>query len=86
MFIIVPNEKNGVESLRKLENRLSVDVLEGLFDQMESKLVSIQLPKFRIKQQLQLKVVTTRLTISLANFSLIESSLKLSTFVSCSSY
>jgi len=55
MFIIVPNEKNGVESLRKLENRLSVDVLEGLFDQMESKLVSIQLPKFRIKQQLQLK-------------------------------
>lgn len=86
MFIIVPNEKNGVESLRKLENRLSVDVLEGLYDQMESKLVSIQLPKFRIKQQLQLKVVTTRLTISLANFSLIESSLKLSTFVSCSSY
>jgi len=55
MFIVVPKEKNGVESLNGVERRLTVDVLEDLFDQMESKLVSIQLPKFRIKQQLQLK-------------------------------
>lgn len=57
MFIVVPKEKNGVESLNGVERRLTVDVLEDLFDQMESKLVSIQLPKFRIKQQLQLKVI-----------------------------
>ena len=56
MFVIVPKEKNGVVSLNSVEDRLSVDVLDDLFDQMESKLVSIQLPKFRIKQQLQLKV------------------------------
>jgi len=55
MFVIVPKEKNGVVSLNSVEDRLSVDVLDDLFDQMESKLVSIQLPKFRIKQQLQLK-------------------------------
>lgn len=44
-----------MESLNRLEANLNGEVLEHLFSKMESKLVSIQLPKFRIKQQLQLK-------------------------------
>lgn len=55
MFIMVPKQKKGLESLNRLEANLNGEVLEHLFSKMESKLVSIQLPKFRIKQQLQLK-------------------------------
>ena len=57
MFLIVPKEKEGLAGLKKLEAKLSIDVLEKLFSRMESKTVSIQLPKFRIQQQLQLKVI-----------------------------
>ena len=57
MFLIVPKEKEGLAGLTKLEAKLSIDVLEKLFSRMESKTVSIQLPKFRIQQQLQLKVI-----------------------------
>jgi len=56
MFIIVPMERVGINGLKKLEERLTVDILEDLFSRMESKTVSIQLPKFRIQQKLQLKV------------------------------
>lgn len=58
MFILVPTEnKAGLNGLNKLEDKLSVEILEDLFSRMESKTVSIQLPKFRIQQKLQLKVI-----------------------------
>lgn len=56
MFILVPIEKVGLSGLNKLEDKLTVEVLEDLFSRMESKTVSIQLPKFRIQQKLHLKV------------------------------
>lgn len=56
MFILLPTEKNGLASLNRLEDKLSVEVLEQLFNRMEAKTVSISLPKFRIQQKLQLKV------------------------------
>lgn len=55
MFILVPMERVGLNGLKKLEERLTVDILEDLFSRMESKTLSIQLPKFRIQQKLQLK-------------------------------
>jgi len=55
MFILLPTEKEGIQSLNKLEAQLTVDILEQLFSRMEPKTVSLQLPKFRIQQKLQLK-------------------------------
>ena len=57
MFILLPTEKEGIKSLNKLEAQLTVDLLEQLFSRMEPKTVSLQLPKFRIQQKLQLKVI-----------------------------
>ena len=56
MFILLPTEKQGLVSLNRLEDKLSVEALEQLFTRMEAKTVSILLPKFRIQQKLQLKV------------------------------
>lgn len=56
MFILLPTEKDGLASLNRLESQLTVDLLEQLFSRLESKTVSVQLPKFRIQQKLQLKV------------------------------
>jgi len=64
MFIIVPKERNGLKSLNELESRLNSDVLASLFDQIVSKSVSIQLPKFRIQQQIQLKRALRNLGVS----------------------
>lgn len=58
MFILLPSEQDGIKSLNRLEAKLTVDLLEQIFARMESKTVSIQLPKFRIQQKLQLKVYT----------------------------
>jgi len=55
MFILLPTEKQGLTSLGRLEDKLSVDRLVQLFSRMEAKTVSIMLPKFRIQQKLQLK-------------------------------
>ncbi len=57
MFILLPTEKQGLASLNRLEDKLSVEALEQLFARMEAKTVSILLPKFRIQQKLQLKVI-----------------------------
>lgn len=56
MFIVLPTEKDGLNSLIRLEDSMTVDIMEQLFARMESKTVSIALPKFRIQQKLQLKV------------------------------
>lgn len=56
MFIVLPTEKDGLNSLIRLEDAMTVDLMEQLFARMESKTVSIALPKFRIQQKLQLKV------------------------------
>lgn len=58
MFILLPTEQEGLKSLNRLEAKLTVDLLEQVFSRLESKTVSIQLPKFRIQQKLQLKVNT----------------------------
>ena len=55
MFILLPTEKDGLASLNRLESRLTVDAMDDLFGHLEPKTVSIQLPKFRIQQKLQLK-------------------------------
>lgn len=67
MFILLPTEKQGLTSLGRLQDKLSVDRLEQLFSRMESKVVSIMLPKFRIQQKLQLKVQLV-LTLSRQDF------------------
>lgn len=56
MFILLPLEKQGLASLNRLENKLTVEKLEQLFSRMEAKTVSISLPKFRIQKKLELKV------------------------------
>lgn len=56
MFILLPTEKQGLASLNRLENKLTVDKLEQLFSRMEAKTVSISLPKFHIQKKLELKV------------------------------
>jgi len=68
MFILLPIEKEGIKSLNKLEAQLTVDVLEQLFAQMEKKTVSVQLPKFRIQQKLQLKVKNGTMIVQKQNF------------------
>lgn len=68
MFILLPIEKEGIKSLNKLEAQLTVDVLEQLFAQMEKKTVSVQLPKFRIQQKLQLKVTNGTMIVQKQNF------------------
>ncbi|XP_057373553.1 leukocyte elastase inhibitor-like [Daphnia carinata] len=55
MFILLPLEKQGLASLNRLENKLTVEKLEQLFSRMEAKTVSISLPKFRIQKKLELK-------------------------------
>jgi serine protease inhibitor len=56
MFILLPTEKQGLASLSRLEDKLTVEKLEHMFSRMEAKTVAISLPKFRIQQKLQLKV------------------------------
>ena len=58
MFILLPTEQDGLKSLNRLEAKLNVDLLEQIFSRLESKTVSIQLPKFRIQQKLKLKLKT----------------------------
>lgn len=57
MFILLPTEKQGLISLIRLEDKLTVEALEQLMARMEAKTVSIMLPKFRIQQKIQLKVL-----------------------------
>jgi serine protease inhibitor len=58
MFILLPTDKQGLASLIRLEEKLTVEKLEHMFSRMEAKTVAISLPKFRIQQKLQLKVNT----------------------------
>ena len=56
MFILLPTDKQGLASLIRLEEKLTVEKLEHMISRMEAKTVAISLPKFRIQQKLQLKV------------------------------
>ena len=56
MFILLPTDKQGLTSLIRLEEKLTVEKLEHMFSRMEAKTVAISLPKFRIQQKLQLKI------------------------------
>ena len=62
MFILLPTEKQGLASLNRMEDKMTVEILEQLFSRLESKTVSIALPKFRIQQKLQLKVILSNIS------------------------
>ncbi|XP_046636832.1 leukocyte elastase inhibitor-like [Daphnia pulicaria] len=64
MFILLPTEKQGLASLSRLEDKLTVEKLEHMFSRMEAKTVAISLPKFRIQQKLQLKNVLRGLGVT----------------------
>ena len=55
--MVLPTEKNGIESLLTVESRLSdASVLNALIDKMVQIQLTIQLPKFSFRQKLNLKV------------------------------
>jgi len=55
MYLIVPTDTPGVDSLNSLEARLSDVIVNDLMERMTGRAVSVQLPKFRIHQKLSLK-------------------------------
>ena len=56
MYLLLPTERKGIDSLNKLEEKLDEFVFERLRSSMEAKTVAIQLPRFQIKQRISLKV------------------------------
>jgi len=55
-YVVLPTEKNGIESLLTVESRLSdASVLNALIDKMVQIQLTIQLPKFSFRQKLNLK-------------------------------
>ena len=56
-YVVLPTEKNGIESLLTVESKLSdASVLNALIDKMVQIQLTIQLPKFSFRQKLNLKV------------------------------
>lgn len=65
MHLLVPTEKRGIDSLNKLESRLTDAALADLINSMDDCSVSYQVPKFRIRERINLKVVARRLRSAL---------------------
>lgn len=80
MFIILPKKRDGIEAL---EGALTGDQLISLFGQVETRPVDLQLPKFTIRQSIELKTVLQQLGLQKmftdgADFAPIATNLKVS--------